>query len=63
MTFLSIRQTFFFRWIWLFTVHTKELVEGDKWHNPPLQPHQLEALEEMSEIFEVSTADSVEDNY
>ncbi len=45
------------------TVHTKELVEGDKWHNPPLQPHQLEALEEMSEIFEVSTADSVEDNY
>ena len=45
------------------TIHSKELVQGDKWHNPPLQPHQLEALEEMSEIFEVSTADSVEDNY
>jgi len=45
------------------TIHTKELVKGDKWHNPPLQPHQLEALEEMSEIFEVSSADSVEDNY
>jgi len=45
------------------SMHTKELVKGDTWHNPPLQPHQLEALEEMSEIFEVSTQDSVEDNY
>jgi mannose-6-phosphate isomerase-like protein (cupin superfamily) len=44
-------------------MHTKELGTGDTWHNPPLQPHQLEALEPMSEIFEVSTQDSVEDNY
>ena len=41
----------------------KILVEGDVWHNPPLQPHQLEALAPESIIFEVSTADSVEDNY
>ena len=41
----------------------KELKEGDTWRNPPLQPHQLEALEPMSSITEVSTPDSVEDNY
>jgi len=40
-----------------------ELKEGDVWHNPPLLPHQLIALEDNSTIFEVSTADSVEDNY
>lgn len=40
-----------------------ELGEGDTWHNPPMCPHQLEALEPNSMIFEVSTADSVEDNY
>ena len=45
------------------SIHQKELVKGDTWHNPPLQPHQLEAIDPMSEIFEVSTADSVEDNY
>ena len=45
------------------TLYEKELGEGDTWHNPPLQPHQLEALEPMSSITEVSTADSVEDNY
>lgn len=41
----------------------KELSEGETWHNPPLQPHQLEALVDDSNITEVSTADSVEDNY
>lgn len=45
------------------TLHEKELKEGDTWHNPPLQPHQLIALESGSSITEVSTADSVEDNY
>lgn len=56
---------FLLRWIDTSTavLHTKELTQGDTWHNPPLQPHQLEALEPMSEIFEVSSADSVEDNY
>lgn len=45
------------------TLYEKELKEGDTWHNPPLQPHQLIALVENSSITEVSTPDSVEDNY
>lgn len=35
---------------------------GDTWHNPPMLPHQLICLEEGT-IIEVSTPDSVEDNY
>ena len=45
------------------TLHEKLLKQGDVWHNPPLQPHQLEALQPNSMVFEVSTPDSVEDNY
>jgi len=45
------------------TLYEKVLNPGDTWHNPPLQPHQLEALEDNSSISEVSTADSIEDNY
>ena len=41
----------------------KELKEGDVWHNPPLQPHRLICLQGGSSITEVSTPDSVEDNY
>lgn len=44
-------------------LYQKELKEGDTWHNPPLQPHQLECVVPGSSITEVSTADSVEDNY
>ena len=44
-------------------LYEKELNEGDVWRNPPLQPHQLEALVPGSIILEVSTPDSVEDNY
>lgn len=44
-------------------LYEKELNEGDVWRNPPMLPHQLEALVAGSIIFEVSTADSVEDNY
>lgn len=40
----------------------KKLSAGDTWHNPPLLPHQLVCIEEGT-IIEVSTADSVEDNY
>ena len=56
---------FIVRWIdtQTATLYQKELVPGDTWHNPPLQPHQLEALEDGSSISEVSTADSIEDNY
>jgi mannose-6-phosphate isomerase-like protein (cupin superfamily) len=39
-----------------------ELNPGDVWQNPPLFPHQLICLEEGT-IVEVSTPDSVEDNY
>ena len=45
------------------TYHEKILNEGDVWRNPPLQPHQLIALTPNSMIIEVSTPDSVEDNY
>jgi len=41
----------------------KTLNKGDIWHNPPLLPHQLIALEDNSIIIEVSTPDSVEDNF
>jgi mannose-6-phosphate isomerase-like protein (cupin superfamily) len=44
-------------------LYEKELKEGDVWRNLPLMPHQLEALEANSSITEVSTPDSVEDNY
>jgi mannose-6-phosphate isomerase-like protein (cupin superfamily) len=42
--------------------HLKVLNPGDTWHNPPLLPHQLECIK-AGTIIEVSTADSVEDNY
>lgn len=38
------------------------LVEGDSWHNPPLLPHRLTCVE-AGVIVEVSTPDSLEDNY
>lgn len=38
------------------------LEEGSTWRNFPLQPHQLVCIEEGT-IIEVSTPDSVEDNY
>lgn len=45
------------------SLQQKVLVEGETWHNPPLMPHQLEAILPNSMIYEVSTPDSVEDNY
>jgi mannose-6-phosphate isomerase-like protein (cupin superfamily) len=45
------------------TYHEKILNEGDTWRNMPMVPHQLIALQPNSMIFEVSTPDSVEDNY
>lgn len=42
--------------------HHLELSSGSKWRNKPLEPHQLECIEEGT-IIEVSTPDSVEDNY
>lgn len=40
----------------------KELNVGDVWRNLPLTPHQLICIERGT-IIEVSTSDSVEDNY
>ena len=42
--------------------YEKELVPGDVWRNTPCLPHQVICLEAGS-IIEVSTPDSVEDNY
>lgn len=39
-----------------------ELAVGDTWHNHPLLPHQVICIEEGT-LIEVSTPDSVEDNY
>lgn len=44
-------------------MYEKDLKEGDVWHNPPLQPHQLICLSKEGSITEVSTPDSVEDNF
>ena len=44
------------------TVHVAELNPGDTWHNKPLLPHQLVCVA-AGTIIEVSTPDSVEDNY
>ena len=44
-------------------VSHKTLAEGDTWTNNTLVPHQLEALEDYSEIIEVSTHDDPMDNY
>lgn len=43
-------------------IYEKELNEGNVWHNPPCMPHQLICIE-AGTIIEVSTPDSVEDNY
>jgi len=56
---------FLLKWIDTETAEFKsqELTEGMTWHNPPLQPHQVVCMEAGSSITEVSTPDSVEDNY
>ena len=55
---------FLVRWIDTKTadIHEKILKTGDTWHNPPLMPHQVICYSEGT-ILEVSTPDSVEDNY
>jgi mannose-6-phosphate isomerase len=44
------------------STYEKDLEQGDTWHNEPLVPHQI-ICEEEGTIIEVSTPDSVEDNY
>ena len=63
-TWYVLSGLFFVRWI--DTKTAEEQIEylrpGDTWHNPPLVPHQL-ICQEAGTIIEVSTPDSVEDNY
>ena len=44
------------------SMHEVTLKPGGVWRNRPLQPHQVICLEEGT-IIEVSTPDSVQDNY
>lgn len=44
------------------STHEAELNAGDVWHNKPLMPHQVICIEEGT-LIEVSTPDSIEDNY
>lgn len=44
------------------TTKDRYLEVGDTWHNPPLLPHRIICVE-AGTIIEVSTPDSVEDNY
>jgi hypothetical protein len=44
------------------SIHDVVLKPGGVWRNRPMQPHQVICLEEGT-IIEVSTPDSVEDNY
>lgn len=44
------------------SMHEVMLKAGGVWRNLPLQPHQVICLEEGT-IIEVSTPDSVQDNY
>jgi len=42
--------------------HKQELNQGDTWRNKPLLPHKIYCIDKGT-IIEVSTPDSVEDNY
>lgn len=63
-TWYILDGVFLVHWINTLTadVITNKLKAGDTWHNEPLLPHQVECIEEGT-IIEVSTPDSVEDNY
>jgi mannose-6-phosphate isomerase-like protein (cupin superfamily) len=64
-TWFVTNGRFLLRWIDTKDASLKEriLEAGETWYNPPLMPHQLECLIPGSGIYEVSTPDSVEDNY
>lgn len=55
---------FIVRWIDTKTAEVLEtqLNPGETWHNAPLLPHQIVCVEQGT-IIEVSTPDSIEDNY
>ena len=63
-TWYVLSGKFLVRWITTddAKVKERELDEGNTWRNAPLVPHQLVCIE-AGTIIEVSTPDSVEDNY
>ena len=63
-TWFVFSGKFLVKWIDTKTAdqYEQELKQNDVWHNPPLFPHQVICLEEGI-LIEVSTPDSVEDNY
>lgn len=63
-TWYVLQGKFLVNWIDTNTAerHTREIGMGDIIHNPPLTPHQLVCVE-AGIILEVSTPDSIEDNY
>lgn len=63
-TWYILSGNFIVRWIDTKTaeVFERTLNSGETWHNSPLLPHQIVCIEEGI-IIEVSTPDSVEDNY
>ena len=64
-TWHVISGAFVVRWIETETGSpcSQVLEVGDTWRNMPGVPHQLEAVQANSVIVEVSTPDSVADNY
>jgi mannose-6-phosphate isomerase-like protein (cupin superfamily) len=63
-TWYVLSGKFIVHWIDTTTseIHKKELNPSSIWRNKPLVPHQLECLEEGT-IIEVSTPDSIKDNF
>ena len=63
-TWFVLSGKFLVKYINTLNAQHKQIIlnEGDTWRNEPLEPHQIICLEEGT-IIEVSTPDSVEDNY
>lgn len=63
-TWYILDGLFVVRWIDTTNAATREtlLHKGDTWRNEINVPHQLECIEEGT-VIEVSTPDSIEDNY
>jgi mannose-6-phosphate isomerase-like protein (cupin superfamily) len=63
-TWYVLSGNFMVRWIDTkdASQHECMLARGDVWHNPPLMPHQVVCYS-AGTIIEVSSPDSVEDNY
>jgi mannose-6-phosphate isomerase-like protein (cupin superfamily) len=63
-TWFVMEGSFLVRYINTLNADVNEITlnMGDTWRNEPLEPHQIICLEEGT-IIEVSTPDSVEDNY